>query len=151
MAFVFKNPHPEGLRVGDCIKRAIVIATGINYHDVQVMLNRYKKTTKHPNDYWREFIEKVLGGWKISEDMRFINCGQRYTVDEFAEDFYEHTCILRCSKHLVATAGGDYYDTWDSGYKGVYIAWRIGSYLIVRERIEKLFPKLCQGLSLARA
>ena len=45
--FNFKrtNPHPQGLRVGDCVKRACVLASGINYHDIAIMLNRYKKET----------------------------------------------------------------------------------------------------------
>lgn len=153
MSFVFKNPHPEALRVGDCIKRAIVISTRINYHDVQVMLNRFKKVCKHPNDYWKEFIEDVLGGVKHYGDMQHECFGHRFTVKEFSEwtEFRGRTAILRCSKHLVCTEGGNYYDTWDSGDKGVYIAWWIKDYDEVVERIRTKYPKICQGLTLDRA
>ncbi len=150
MAFVFKNPHPEGLRVGDCIKRAIVIATDINYHDIQVMLNRFKKVCAHPYDYWKEFIVDVLGGIKHSGDMQHEYHGRRYTVDEFASEWPKSKAILRCSKHLVCSKDGNYYDTWDSGDKGVYIAWWILDYEDVVKRIRTMYPKICQGLTLEK-
>lgn len=150
MAFVFRNPHPEGLRVGDCMKRAFVLSTGINYHDMQVMLNRYKKVKG--KDAWKDFIVDVLGGIKHQGDMQHEYCGRRYTVAEFASDptWRGKTAILRVAKHLVCTKDGNYYDTWDSGSKGVYIAWWIKDYETVVERIRLYHPKLCQGLTLER-
>lgn len=147
--FVFDNPHPEQKRVGDCIKRSIVIATGINYRDITIMLNRWKKLSGD-RDYWKSFIETVLGGHKNKGDMQHEFYGRRYTVKEFASYWNPKTAILRCAGHLVTCKNGDYYDTWDSGEKGVYIAWFIDDYVKIVNRIESVFPKLCKGLTLER-
>lgn len=104
--FVFTNPNPRGTKhAGDCVKRACCIGSGINYHDIEIMLNRFKKETGcskyNSNGNWKPFVEKVLMGLKMGEDMRFIDCGHRFTVEDFSETYYD-TCILRCAGHLVA-------------------------------------------------
>ena len=148
------NPHPQQKRVGDCVKRAIVIASEINYHDIAIMLNRFKKETHtrkfNNSDNWKPFVEEVLLGEKNKGDMQHEFYGRRYTVKEWASYWYDDKAILRCSHHLVATKGGYYYDTWDSGDKGVYIAYFIPSYERIVEHIKKNFPKLCKGLTLER-
>jgi len=56
--FVKTNPHPQGKLVGDCVKRAITIASEINYHDVAIMLNRFKKESGgskfNSNENWKQ-------------------------------------------------------------------------------------------------
>lgn len=152
--FKQENPHPQGKRVGDCVKRAIVIASGINYHDIAIMLNRFRTTSGckkyNSSDNWKQFVEEVLLGRKNKGDMQHEFYGHRYTVDDWAKWWDNDTCILRCSKHIVATKNGDYYDTWDSGEKGVYIAYFIPTYQKIVEHIKRNYPKLCKGLSLER-
>jgi hypothetical protein len=152
--FKFTNPHPEQKLVGDCVKRACVIASEINYHDIAIMLNRYRKESGgskfNSNENWKPFIENVLCGVKDSDDMQHAFEGHRYTVADYAETWVPHRCILRCSKHLVACKYGDYYDTWDSGNKGVYIAYMLPRYEQIVEHIRKHYPKLCKGLTLEK-
>ena len=152
--YKFMNPHPEGKRVGDCVKRACCLASEINYHDIAIMLNRFKKESGgakyNSNDNWKPFVENVLCGIKNDEDMRYINDGRRHTVESFADTYTHGTYILRCSKHLVTVKRGDYLDTWDSGDKGVYIYYFISSYNVIVNHIRKNYPKLCKGLSLER-
>lgn len=154
MSFICKNPHPDNLLVKDCVKRAIIFATGINYRDIAIMLNRYKKVTGaskfNSNDNYKDFIVNVLGGHKNKGDMQHEYYGRRYTVNEFANYWENHTAILRVSKHLVTVKNGNYYDTWDSGDKGVYIAWFMDDYETIVNRIRTLFPKLCKKLTLER-
>ena len=148
------NPHPQGLNVKDCVKRACVLASEINYHDIAIMLNRFRKISGgskfNSNDNWKPFIEEVLLGRKNKGDMQHEFYGRRYTVWEWAMYWDNSKSILRCSKHLVATKNGCYYDTWDSGKKGVYIAYFIPSYEEIVDHIKKNYPKLCKGLSLER-
>ena len=152
--FIYKNPHPQGKIVGDCVKRACCLASGINYHDIAIMLNRFKKISGggkyNISDNWKPFVEKVLLGCKDSDDMRFAFEGHRYTVADYADTWVAHRCILRCSKHLVACMCGNYYDTWNSGDKGVYIAYMLPRYEQIVAHIRKCYPQLCKGLTLER-
>lgn len=152
--FKFTNPHPEQKLVGDCVKRACCLASGINYHDIAIMLNRFRKESGgskfNSNENWKPFIEKVLLGKKDSDDMRYAFYGHRYTVSDYARYWDEETAILRCSKHLVCCKNGDYLDTFNSGNKGVYIAYVIPSYEVIIANIKKNYPKLCKGLTLEK-
>lgn len=153
--YIRTNPHPQGKLVGDCVKRACCLASGINYHDITAMLNRYRKISGgskfNSNENWKSFVEEILLGRKDHDDMRYAFYGHRYTVDDYAhywED--EGMFILRCSHHLVAAGYGDYFDTWDSGDKGVYMAYAIPNYERIVTHIRKCYPQLCKGLSLER-
>ena len=152
--FKFTNPHPQGKRVGDCVKRACCLASGINYHDIAIMLNRYKKETGcskfNNSDNWKSFVENVLLGKKDKDDMQHAFYGRRYTVDDYARYWDEETAILRCSHHIVCVKDGDYLDTWDSGEKGVYIAYVMMPYEAIVAHIRANHPKLCKGLELSR-
>lgn len=153
MAFVFENPHPQQKRVGDCVKRACTLASEINYHDIAIMLNRFRKETgarRFNSDYnWRYFIEKVLLGCDLG-NLQYANQGHRFTIEEFARH-RKSKAIVQASKHIVAINGkGDYLDTWGSGYKSIYKAWGIPSYEIIVAHIRANYKKLCKGLTLAR-
>lgn len=147
------NPHPQGKHVGDCVKRACVLASGINYHDIAIMLNRFKKETGakrfNSNWNWRDFIVAVLKG-EDQGNMQYINRGHRFIVKDYAR-YRKSVAIVQCSKHLVAIDGqGNYMDTWDSGEKSIYKAWGIPSYEEIVEHIKKNHKKLCKGLTLER-
>lgn len=146
------NPHPQKKMVGDCVKRAITIASEINYHDVAIMLNRYRKESgcrKFNNrDNWKEFVVNVLHGIDKG-NMQYANHGQRFLVCDYAETI-SNKAIVQCSHHIVACMNGKYYDTWDSGEKSIYKAWGIPSYEIIIDNIRKNYPKLCKGLTLDR-
>lgn len=43
--YKYLNVHPKGLKVRDCVKRAITTTTGMDYMEVQRELNRFKKIT----------------------------------------------------------------------------------------------------------
>lgn len=147
------NPHPEGKNVKDCVKRACVLASEINYHDIAIMLNRFRKETGarkfNTDDNWRQFIIKVLHGCDLG-NMQYVNHGHRYQVSEFAS-YYKGKAILQVAGHVVAIDGeGHYLDSWDSGWKSIYKAYAIPDYEIVILNIKKNYPKLCKGLSLER-
>lgn len=125
--FEFFNPHPQQKLVGDCVKRAIVKATGMPYKEVQRELNRIKREIGadafNSDRVWRKFLI----------DRNFVKisypavAGQkRMTVRKLAEtsnksDVY----VCQCAKHLVCVTNGHYYDTWDCGEKCVYLAYKL--------------------------
>lgn len=94
--YQYFNAHPKGKRVGDCVKRAITKATGMDYMEVQRQLNRYKKVTgasSYNTDYNpHKYVENVLHGEKLSFPAK---AGQkRMTAGTFSEKYPQGKYIL---------------------------------------------------------
>ena len=60
--YKFCNPHPDGKRVRDCVKRAICLAEGRDYRDVKNELNRLKRELGlekfNSNENWKTYVER---------------------------------------------------------------------------------------------
>lgn len=118
MMYVFFNPNPDpdNKLVGDCVVRAI---------------------SKLLNQPWeRTYIDLVIQGY-IMADMpssdavwqaclrrhgfsRYVipnTCPDCYTVADFAADHPTGKYLLFVDKHVVAVEDGNYFDSWDSGYR----------------------------------
>ena len=126
--YQYFNAHPKGKIVGDCVKRAITKATGMDYMEVQRQLNRYKKVTgasSYNTDYNpHKYVENVLHGVKLSFP---AEAGQkRMTAGTFAEKYPQGKYILNMAKHWSCCVDGIIYDTWDCTEKCVYTAYRVG-------------------------
>lgn len=143
LKFVEFNPHPRGLHVKDCVKRAICVATGEDYKKVKRDLNYTKnnlapgcKTTKYDfND--PEVIETYtrLRGWKQVTLKPNYDTYMYHTptVREFFEQGHQKGIYMfngsysRRSGHLCTMRDGVIYDTWDS--RDIYIK----DYWIIKE------------------
>lgn len=126
--YQYFNAHHKGKRVGDCVKRAITKATGMDYMEVQRQLNRYKKVTgasSYNTDYNpHKYVENVLHGEKLSFPAK---AGQkRMTAGTFSEKYPQGKYILNMAKHWSCCVDGIIYDTWDCTEKCVYTAYRVG-------------------------
>ena len=127
--FCFKNVHPHGLFVEDCVKRAIVVAAGKDYMKAQRELNRHKKITgaKSFNDKRNphRYIENVLGAKPISLPQ------SKMTVSEFVDlvaSVKENApLIIGIKGHwtaaLIEDAKGTVLDTWNCMNELVTEAW----------------------------
>lgn len=122
--FKYYNPHPKGLKTGDCVKRAIHICTGMDISVVSRQLNAFKKVTgaksfnsdKNPHHY----AEDVLGA-------KIITFKNKITAADF---FLKHPIgrfILDMDGHWSACVDGDIYDTWDCEREGVNFAYEIAT------------------------
>lgn len=125
--FKYNNPHPKGKRVGDCVKRAITLASGKDYMEVQRDLNKFKKITKSsvfndPKNY-KYYIENILNGKKIT--FQAEKGKSRMTGWLFAIDHPTGTYILRMAGHLSCCIDGQINDTWNCSHKCVYNVWEI--------------------------
>lgn len=125
--YQYFNAHPKGKIVGDCVKRAITKATGMDYMEVQRQLNRYKKVTgasSYNTDYNpHKYVENVLHGEKLSFPAKV---GQkRMTAGTFSEKYPQGKYILSMAKHWSCCVDGIIYDTWDCTEKCVYTAYRV--------------------------
>lgn len=125
--YKFLNLHPQGKRVGDCVKRAIAKATGMDYMEVQRGLNRHKKITgakTFNSDYnWLSYIENVCGGTKIS--FPAVKGQKRMNGERFCKAYPKGSYILQMANHLTCCVNGIIYDTWDCSEKCVYRAWKV--------------------------
>ena len=112
---------------GDCVTRAIAIATGKPYQEVYDALNslavrertgkrkRGKSTSR--NGVYRITYQKYLEsiGWTWTPTMRI---GQGCTVHLRADELPSGRLIVAVSKHLCAVIDGVIYDTFDPSRDG---------------------------------
>lgn len=122
--YVFKGT------AGDCVTRAIAIATGLPYRDVydelalrQARLGKPRSARNgvHPKAY-KPFLAEL--GWLWTPTM-FI--GKGTTVHLRSDELPSGRLIVRLSKHLCAVIDGMVHDTHDpsrGGTRAVYGYWR---------------------------
>ena len=143
--FNFYNAHPEGKRVGDCVKRAITFVTKMDYHQVQLELNRYKKVTGakvfNERKNCDSYCENVLKMKKISFPAQ--SGVARMNGYSFAKSFPKGRYILNMANPWTACVDGVIYDTWDCRDKCVYTAYQLRdenevNEIIAQEKEEQL-------------
>ena len=126
--YQYYNAHPKGLLVGDCVKRAITKATGMDYMEVQRELNRYKKVTgakSFNSDYNpHKYVENVLHARKLS--FPAVKGQPRMNAERFSKKYPKGSYILNMAGHWSCCVDGVIYDTWDCGTKCVYTAYQVG-------------------------
>ncbi len=124
--FIPYNNNPKGLKVGDCVIRAIALALDYNWfmvHDELSFLSRKMYDMPSSNRVWKTYL-KNLGLKEVKIDNICPNC---FTVEEFTYLYPKGTYILSTCEykkafnivvtatHLICVKDGNYYDTWDSG------------------------------------
>ena len=137
--YKYYNPHPKGLSTDDCVKRAIVVVTSMDYSKVQRELNEYKTVTgaKSFNSVKNlRYVEDILKAKKISLDVEM-------TVDEFCKKYPKGRYILDMDEHWTACVDGCIYDTWDCGKKKVNFAYEITTEPYAPTHISKQVFKYC--------
>lgn len=102
---------------GDCVTRAIAIATGIDYRKVYDLVNSYSKNDEIDSHARTgvapDLVYKIMAdlGWKWVPTMYFgKGCKVHLKEDELPKN---KTMILRLSKHLTTVVNGVIHDTYD--------------------------------------
>lgn len=125
--WIYYNAHPQGKRVGDCVKRAITVAAEMDYKEVARELNRYKKITgaaAFNSDYNpHKYVENVLHGIKLS--FPAVRGEKRMNGERFCREYSKGRYILCMAGHWSCCVDGVIYDTWDCSEKCVYTAYEI--------------------------
>lgn len=123
---------------GDCVVRAIAIATGIDYKEVYDLVNEFSKNevkskrkkrgsssrTGVHKDVTRNVMKHL--GWEWVPTMQI---GSGCTVHLKADELPKGTLIVSVSKHLVCVKDGIIHDTHDcsrDGSRCVYGYFRKG-------------------------
>ena len=108
------NPNPRKKHVGDCVIRAIAIATNQSWLDVYdelFLYGREEYDMMSSNATWGLMLYDMGFDPFILPDA----CPECVTVREFTRMFPVGTYIVGTGSHAVAVIDGNYYDTWDSG------------------------------------
>ncbi len=108
--YVFSNPNPSGQFVGDCVIRAISIATNQTWDDVYIriaMQGYCEKNMPSANAVWGSYLETL--GYKRYP---IFHNG---TIEDFCKNNPVGSFVLGTGTHVVAVKNGDWFDAWDSG------------------------------------
>ena len=114
MSYVYYNPNPLGLSVGDCTIRAISQALSMTWKETYLaLMNQGLHMYDMPsaNRVWGEFLK--LNGFKKYQLPD--TCPDCYTIRDFCYDFPVGTYVVGTGEHVVCVKNGNYFDSWDSG------------------------------------
>ena len=114
MSYVYYNPNPLGLSVGDCTIRAISCALNLSWDDTYILIaDQGFKMYDMPsaNRVWGQLLkDRGFKKYQIP-DM----CPECYTIREFCYDNPYGTFVVGTGEHVVCVKNGHYFDSWDSG------------------------------------
>lgn len=118
------NPNPLGKTVGDCVIRAVAIATGQSWRETYRDLCRIGELNgdlPNSNVIWGMYLqEKGARQFLLPE-----SCPACITVRAFAERYPEGIYVIGTGSHAVAVIDGDWYDSFNSGEETPTYFWRV--------------------------
>jgi len=121
--YQYTNPHPNNLKgLGDCVFRAISIATGKGWVEIYVELcDLGLELLAPPNDgeTYKAYLDKIADRVEVMVNKK------RLTGKDLAKRKDGKTYIIRTAGHLACIQDGKVRDTWDSGNKSGYIIWEL--------------------------
>ena len=114
MAYIYYNPNPFKLSVGDCTIRAISCALNQSWKETYMgLVNQGYHMYDMPsaNRVWGQYLKN--NGFKKYQLPD--TCPECYTIRDFCYDFPYGTYVVGTGEHVVCVYNGNYYDSWDSG------------------------------------
>ena len=120
--FVSYNPNPVGLKVGDCVIRALSKALGQKWEETYIDLcveGVLKCDLPSANSVWGSYLRRKGFEREIIPNA----CPDCYTVEDFCVDHPNGTYILALDGHVVSVVDGQYFDTWQSGREVPIYYW----------------------------
>ena len=118
------NPNPLGKETGDCVIRAIAIATDQSWRETYrdlCRLGEHMGDLPNSNAVWGMYLrEKGAEQFLLPE-----TCPECITVRAFCDRYPKGVYVIATGTHAVACISGDYYDSWDSGAATPTMFWRV--------------------------
>lgn len=111
--FLFWNNNPKGLKIGDCVIRAISTAVNQTWERTYIDLcieGFLFADMPNSNAVWSSYL--INKGYKrrVVPD----TCPNCYTIGQFAEDHPTGTYIVATGSHVVCVKDSQVMDNWDS-------------------------------------
>ena len=111
------NPNPLGLRVGDCVIRAISKALDMPWEKTYIDLcvqGFMMGDLPSSNAVWSAYLRHKGFKRRTIED-----CPDCYSIENFCQDHQKGVFVICTGTHAVAIIDGCYYDAWQSGREPV--------------------------------
>lgn len=122
--YQYTNPHPSELTsLGDCVFRAISVATGktwLEVYDELCVLGRELLAPPNDGETYKTYLDR------LGERVEVMVNRKRLTGKDLAKRKDGATYVIRTAGHLATIKEGKVRDTWDSGDKSGYIIWKLG-------------------------
>ena len=118
------NPNPLGRTTGDCVIRAIAIATDQSWRTTYPDLSRIGEIEgdlPNSNMVWHLYLKKRGAKQFLLPE----TCPDCITVRAFCERYPRGTYVIGTGDHAVAVIDGDYYDSFDSGRMTPTCFWKV--------------------------
>lgn len=118
------NPNPLGKQTGDCVVRAIAIATEQSWRRTYrelCDLGEIEAEMPSVNRVWGLYLR----GKGAKQFLLPESCPTCVTIRAFCEKYPEGIYVIGTGSHAVAVIDGDYYDSWDSGNEVPSYFWRV--------------------------
>lgn len=112
--FIFSNPNPAKLIVGDCVIRGISIVkdqSWLKTYDDVTSKGRRMFDMPSSNSVWNSYLLDSRFRKSALEN----TCPDCYRVIDFCNEHPYGEYLLATGTHVIAVIDGNYYDTWDSG------------------------------------
>ena len=129
-AFRKYNANSKNNNVGDCVKRSLAYAYGMDYNEVSRELNRIKSAGSAYNNLstFSKFLKNHGAIYMKDDNYHYRDL----TEAEFADKFNDGIYVLLTgpenksySTHLVCIFKGDIVDSWNSSNYKVFDAWKV--------------------------
>ena len=118
------NPNPYGRQTGDCVVRAIAVATDQSWREAYRSLCRIgEREGDMPNSnfIWGLYLKEIGARQFLLPE----SCPACITVRAFCDRYPEGVYIIGTGDHAVCVIDGDWYDAWDSGSAVPTVFWRV--------------------------
>ncbi|MBO7663330.1 MAG: hypothetical protein J6U01_08155 [Clostridia bacterium] len=118
------NPNPLGKETGDCVIRAIAIATDQSWRETYrdlCRLGEIQGDLPNSNAVWGSYLR----GKGARQFLLPESCPDCITVQAFAERYPDGVYVIGTGTHAVAVISGDWYDSWNSASATPTVFWKV--------------------------
>ena len=118
------NPNPLGKQTGDCVVRAIAIATGQSWRDTYRELCKVGEIEcdmPSSNFVWGVYLRQRGAKQFLLPE----SCPSCITVRAFAERYPEGIYVIGTGEHAVTVIDGNWYDSWNSEGEIPTYFWKV--------------------------
>lgn len=111
--YIYYNNNPNGIKIGDCVVRAISTALNQPWERTYIDLcieGFMFADMPNANSVWNSYL--FSKGYK-----RYVipdTCPNCYTIGQFADDHPSGTYIVATGSHVVCVKDGQILDNWNS-------------------------------------